>query len=486
MRDHLLFHVNGRPHRVSGPAAFRSLSDYLRQDLGLTGTKIVCAEGDCGACSVLVGRPGEAAGGPLRYVSVDACIYPLHQCDGAHVVTVEGLSDGTELHPVQEAMVACHGSQCGFCTPGFVVALAGLYENRPKVDEAAVRHACTGNLCRCTGYVQIIESALAVDASKVRRLADRYETPEMRAELSAAGASAVSLTAEGRTFFKPASLSEAVAFKAARPEAVIVAGGTETGVWANKRAVHPPVVMSLLGVPGLSAITREGDTVAMGANTTWTAVEEFFAPLLPEFGEICRRFGSPQIRNVGTLVGNIANGSPIADSLPLLMVTGAELEIAGPKGARRAKLDGFYTGYKKKALAADEIIARVLLPLPRPDETLKLYKVSRRTDMDISTFGAAVLVRRSGSLITHAAIAYNGVGATVARLPKTEAALVGRPFAEDTFAAAGRTARAEISPITDVRGGRDFRLQLAENILRRFFAECSGSGEPSAASEAAG
>jgi xanthine dehydrogenase small subunit len=279
-----------------------------------------------------------------------------------------------------------------------------------------------------------------------------------------------------RTFFRPRSLEDGVAFKARHPEAVIVSGATEVGVLRNKKGWEPPILLSLTGIPGLDTLTRADDTLVIGANVTWRQVEAFAREALPELYQIIIRFGSPQIRNVSTLVGNVAHGSPIADALPFLLVMDAELELVSSRGSRRVKLNGFYRGYKVKELAADEIITRVFVPLPAADEVLKLYKVSRRNDLDIATFGAAIRLERTEDVITRAFVAYSGVAATVVRLPGTEAFLQGKPFAEETFEEAGRRARSEIEPISDVRGSRDFRLRLAENILVKCYYDSVQSG----------
>ncbi|CAN5642785.1 xanthine dehydrogenase small subunit [soil metagenome] len=470
MRDHVRFHVNGQPRTVSGGDAFASLSDYLRGNCGLAGTKVVCAEGDCGACTVLVGRPHSDS---LKYVTVDSCIQFLYQLDGTHVVTVEGLAEGDTPHPVQQAMVSCHGSQCGYCTPGFVMALAGWAEEGAASD---VRTTLTGNLCRCTGYVPILEAAASLKRMPLPRLAERPNTAGLRNELTAWQSEPLQLTDGRRTFFAPTTLSDALAFKAAHPESVIVSGGTELGVLRNKRGDDPTTLVSLKRIANLNGIDVDtGRRVTIGANATWTEIEREVVPHLLAFGPIVRRFGSPQIRNVATLAGNIINGSPIADSLPLLMVLDAEVTLAGPKGVRRRPLNGFYTGYKKKDLAPDEILTQVTFALPSPADRLRCYKVSRRTDLDIATFGAAIRIRMTGDVIEQAAIAFSGVAATVVRLSKAEAFLIGKQFTEATFREAGMIARSEVTPLSDVRGGKDYRGELAAIVLLKFFHEATAS-----------
>jgi len=464
MRTHLLLHINGVRHRISGEQAFETLSRFLRYEQRATGTKIVCEEGDCGACTVLVGR---RENGGLRYRPVNSCIQSLFQLDCTHVVTVEGLARGGELTPVQDAMVRCHGAQCGYCTPGFIMAMAGMYECTEHPDAKDVRGALTGNLCRCTGYESIIKAALEVEAQP--RIEQLYPSAPILAEIAAADREPVEIG----TFARPVDLESAIAFKAAHPDTVIVQGATDFGVWKTKRGFSPAAILSLDAVEGLGEIALDGNTLSVGGRVSLAQFESFVRDLVPALAEIMDRFGSPQIKNAGTLAGNIANASPIADTLPFLYVSGASLELTGLAGTRVVPLPEFYLGYKKLDLRADEIITRILIPLPKADETLRLYKISKRSHLDISTFTAAMLMRRTDGRIDSMRIAYGGVGPVVLRLKKTEEFLTGRPLALETFTAAGEIAREEIAPITDVRGSRELRLQLAENILCRFYYEAA-------------
>ncbi|HEX6179199.1 MAG TPA: FAD binding domain-containing protein, partial [Thermoanaerobaculia bacterium] len=398
MRDEVIFHINGAEHRVAGAGIMQTLSRYLRYDERATGTKIVCEEGDCGACTVLVGRPEN---GQMRYRPINSCIQFLFQMDGAHVVTVEGLSkDG--LTPLQESMVRCHGAQCGYCTPGFIMAMAALYEVPRRLSAEDVRAGLTGNLCRCTGYEPIIKAALEVE--KQPAVKDLY--PDFAGE----GAGAPLRVGN---FFKPATIEDAVEFKSANRKCVIVQGATDFGVWCNKRGFVPEAVLSLDGIAGLDELRVEGDEMFVGGRTTLAAIEEFVADRIPELARILDRFGSPQIKNAGTLAGNIANASPIADTLPFLYVSGARLELTGRNGVRTVPIDSFYRGYKTLDLGADEIITRIRIPLPPRGQTLRLYKVSKRSHLDISSFTAAFLMRRTADRIESMRIAYGGVGPVI-------------------------------------------------------------------------
>jgi xanthine dehydrogenase small subunit len=463
MRDFLLLHINGVPHRIEGETAFQSLSRYLRYEQRATGTKIVCEEGDCGACTVLVGR---VENGGLRYRPINSCIQFLFQLDCTSVITVEGLAKGGELTPIQTAMVDCHGAQCGYCTPGFVMALAGMYET----DDRDARKAVTGNLCRCTGYESILKAAACVDNQP--KAEELYPSQPMLKAIRDVEGEPVRIA----NFLKPATLAEAIAFKAANPGTVIVQGATDFGVWRTKRNFQPPAILSVDAIPGLGDVALEGDTLVIGGRVTLTQFEQSVRAVVPQLTEIMDRFGSPQIKNAGTLAGNIANASPIGDSIPFLFVMGARLELTGVNGTREVPITSFYKGYKTLDLAPDELITRIFIPLPRDGETLRLYKISKRTHLDISSFTAAMLMTRTDGRIDAMRVAYGGVGPVVLRLAKTEEFLAGRPLSLDTFIEAGERARSEVAPITDVRGSKDYRLQLAENVMQKFYYDVVDAG----------
>ncbi len=458
MRDTVLVHVNGVPHRIGGAQAFETVARFLRYGARATGTKIVCEEGDCGACTVLVGR---RENGGLRYRPVNSCIQFLYQLDCAHVVTVEGLTRNGAITPLQDSMVRCHGAQCGYCTPGFVMAMAGMFETIGHPTATDVRCALTGNLCRCTGYESIIKAAL--DVEEQPRIEALYPSEPILAAIAEVEREPVRIA----NFFKPVSVADAVAFK--NEKTVIAQGATDFGVWCTKRNFVADSVLSLDALEGMGDIEIDEGTLVVGGRVSLAQFESVARDLVPELGAIMDRFGSPQIKNAGTLAGNIANASPIADTLPFLFVTDARLELIGIAGARIVGIREFYIGYKKLDLRADELIARILIPLPRDGETLRLYKVSKRSHLDISTFTAAMLMRRTNGYIDSMRVAYGGVGPMVLRLRKTEEFLAGKPVSRETFSAAGEVARGEIAPISDVRGSKEMRLQLAENIFTKFY-----------------
>ncbi len=476
-RDHLQIWINGHRHEVRGDDMFLSLSDFLRDRLRLVGTKIVCSEGDCGACSVLLGRPKSNR---LEYQAIDACIAFLFQLDGTHVVTVEGLSGG-QLTPVQQAMVDCHGSQCGFCTPGFVVAMHGHCEQmssgeRTNRDEPNWRQALTGNLCRCTGYSPILEAAERAQAAGCPSVAERYPPAPLLAEIANSATDELEMASGRRKVYGPTVRSDAVKFLVENPGATIVAGATDLGVQMNKRHIAPTDFLLLNRLLEFRKVEvndqgEEGRVLMAGAMATWADLETVLCKELPQFSEILSRFGSPQIRHMGTLGGNIINASPIADSLPVLHVLEAHLGIEGPEGSRRVNINDFYQDYKQFDLAPGELLAQIAMPLPREDEWLRLYKITRRRDLDISTFTAAIRMRRDRDRISEARIAYGAVGPIVLRLPQTEEFLIGKTFTEETMRLAGDMAATEITPISDVRGSADYRRQLAKNVLLKFYHE---------------
>ena len=495
-RDFVHFYVNAREHRVGGAAVFQTLSDYLRQDLYLCGTKVVCAEGDCGACSVLVlDRQGAGA---TSYKAINACIQYLYQIDGAHLVTVEGLKAENAINAVQSAMVDQNGAQCGYCTPGFITTMCALAQDMQagcKTSALAdkttcIKDALTGNLCRCTGYMDIIQAGLAIDLAAFKPIADLYDLESIDRSLSATQHQSVSIEAGQRQVFVPADLESALAFLSEHQGARIVSGGTDVSVNINKRGLLPEVILSTCLLSkndaSLTAITYDTatDTVNIGALASLKRVEAFFADRVPEFARMLWVFGSPQIRNAGTLAGNIANGSPIGDSLPFLFVAGATIEVASQSRSRRTiAIDAFYKGYKQLDLAADELIVGIKVPLMR-GQALGLYKISKRQHLDISGFTAAFALSLAPSasgapmMIQSLRVALGGVAATVLRMREIEERAVGMRHDAETWAILGEMAHSAINPLSDVRGARDYRLTLARNVFDKFFIETSESKEP--------
>jgi xanthine dehydrogenase small subunit len=470
MRDRIRFYLNGKPIEAGGDDLFLTLSDFLRRRQGLTGTKVVCAEGDCGSCTVLMGRVSSDV---IEYLPVTSCIQLLLQLDATHVVTVEGLRNGMELNPIQRAMVQCQGTQCGFCTPGFVVSLYGMMSGGDGVDAEKIRRGLTGNLCRCTGYDSIVKAAMACDVAGLKSIDQLYPPGKMVADLSATAAEEVRTA----RFYKPVTIEQAVRFRQDHPQCSVIAGGTDLGVVYNKRVREIPVALSLGGIPSLRQTHVDADAMTLGAGVTLTTLSSAAKHHLPELARFMDWFGSPLIRNAGTLGGNLVTGSPIGDTIPAMIALGAEIELTGVGGTRVVPIGLFYSGYRQTVCRADELVTSIRIPLLRETQTLKLYKVSRRKDLDISTFGAAIWMLQSNGVIDEIRLAFGGVGPMVMRMPKTEAMLRGREPTLERFAQAGETAREEVAPITDVRGTAEYRRMLSENILVKFWHEKFGGKE---------
>lgn len=486
-RSEVVFNLNGELLRVGGEEASMMLADYLRRHRQLTGTKIVCAEGDCGACTVLKAAPFESGGKKARYLPVNSCIIPVASLDGSRVVTVDGMKEGEKLHPVQKAMVDCHGSQCGFCTPGFVMAIAGLVEKRidagqlqEPISEKEAKNSLTANLCRCTGYSPILNAACSVDLKACKSVRERNEEPADLKQLRDTVKTPLLLDLPGFRLFAPAKLSEATAFLKKNAGTALLSGSTDLGVVHNKRKRALKDAISLHLIPELYKVRKIGKSkLHVGARVTLSEVRDFVKDaLIPEFADFLDLFASPQIKNQATLVGNLANASPIGDTPPFLLVAGTVVHTLGTTGGRRrVPIEQFFVGYRKTALKPGEFITGVEFDIPSKDELLRLRKVSQRKDLDISTVNAAFRLKlERNTLIREARIAFGGIAATPLRLAKTEALLQGASLAD---LGEGKPLRqsvvdslqSEIAPIGDLRSSAPFRRVTAENLMLQFLRE---------------
>ena len=473
----------------------RTLLQFLRDDLRRTGTKEGCAEGDCGACTVVVGelRPG----GGIDYRAVNSCIRFLPTFDGREVVTVESLRDpkvhagehGEEgLHPVQRAMVDCHASQCGFCTPGFVMSLFALYLKAGATDRDAVVDALAGNLCRCTGYRPIIDAGC--------RMHDYPEPARWSRTDAQSPAREQALRAIARWpgdierlpgFRAPQGLDELARLYAAHPDSLLLAGSTDVGLWVTKHMRDLPPLLYLGEVAELKVLREHADdnagTLEIGAAVPLAEACEAIVARYPMLAELANRFASPPIRNSGTLVGNVANGSPIGDSMPILIALGASVLLRKGEAVRTLALEDLYLGYQKKAVQPGEFVQAVRVPLPVPtraaagERFIATYKISKRFDQDISAVCAAMVMDVKDGVITAARIAYGGMAAIPQRARHTEAMLAGRPWSEVSMAAAASALATDYQPIADMRASARYRLIVAGNLLRRFYRE-HALGEP--------
>ncbi|MDK3074461.1 xanthine dehydrogenase small subunit [Sedimentitalea sp. JM2-8] len=470
-RTDIRFVLNGRDISVPDVAADRTLLDFLRLDRRLTGTKEGCAEGDCGACTVLVGR---LTGTGLRYEPVNACIRFLASVDGCHVVTVEHLSgpDG-RLHPVQQAMVEHHGSQCGFCTPGFVMSLYALWMQVPEPTVTQVETALQGNLCRCTGYEPIVRAAVAVS---------RYGTPasdHLNAERDAMTARLTALKdgkrvvtgPEDNRAILPASADDLADCLLAYPEATIVAGATDVGLWVTKflRRIGPAIFTGHLDE--LKTVTQQGASLLIGAGASYSDCQDILSEHLPHLAPYWDRIAGWQVRNMGTVGGNIANGSPIGDTPPVLIALGAEITLRRGAERRALPLQDFFIDYGKQDRAPGEFVESIRVPLPGADDLNAAYKISKRRDEDISSVAAGIRMTVRDGRISGARIAFGGMAATPKRATAAETALNGQPWARGSFEAAARALAGDFTPLTDWRASADYRMRAARNLLRRFYLE---------------
>jgi xanthine dehydrogenase small subunit len=482
MRDAIVLYVNGARREVRGDAAFATLSDYLRENLRLTGTKVVCAEGDCGACTVLLGRPGGDR--PWRFVPVNACIVTMAQVDGAHVLTVESVSEGGALHEVQRALCEGHGSQCGFCTPGFVMALLGHFEHHAEQPATAreVANHLTGNLCRCTGYLPILQAGQDVRPEQLRSVVARHHSPAVERSLEDATRAPLSIVTEahGRVD-APTDLPSLRALRARHPGARIVSGNTDLGVLVNKQKLWPAGetrhAISLHLLRELEGITVADGVVTVGARATLSELERACAVAAPDLSSLLRVFASPQIKSIATLVGNVANGSPIGDTIPSLFALEAELELSSESGDRWLPIERYYLGYKQYALRPDEVVTRVRFRAVPAGTVFRAFKICQRRDLDISYVGAAFAIAHEGGVIREARLAYGGVGPTVIRLPGVEASLRGVNLADArAWESAAAAIESAVTPRSDLRGSERGRRILAGNLFRKLGHELRGPG----------
>ncbi len=448
------FLLNGTPVRVEGEPPTRTLLDYLRENRGLCGTKEGCNEGDCGACTVMVTDAGGSK-------ALNACILFLPQLDGKAVRTVEGMSGG-EMHPVQAAMVAHHGSQCGFCTPGFVVSMAVAHLNgaRDHDDQLA------GNLCRCTGYAPIVRAA---EAAAIEAVPEWMTTD--RDFLSAQVSSGVrGQTAPGA--FSPRDSDELADWYLANPDATLIAGATDVGLWVTKGLRDLAPVAFLSRVEDLKGIEVQGGQLHVGACVTIAALRAAVAERLPSFGELLRRYSSEQVRNAATIGGNIANGSPIGDGPPALIALGATLHLRRGDEMRSLPLEDFFLEYRKQDRRPGEFVAGVSFPEFAP--ALRCYKISKRFDQDISAVCGCFNVTVEGGVVTQARIAFGGMAGVPKRASAAEAALIGKPWSAATVEAAAEAMAGDFVPLSDMRASAGYRMLTAQNLLRRYFHDLNG------------
>ena len=476
MAEAVRFLLGHEPRELRGLDPNLTVLNWLREVERRSGTKEGCAEGDCGACTVVL---GELEGDRIRYRAVNACILFAPQLHGKQLITVEHLRrpDGS-LHPVQQAMVECHGSQCGFCTPGFVMSLFALYHEDRTPGRQRILDALAGNLCRCTGYRPIVEAA--------RRMyeigeGDQFSArePETIAQLKACrDRDRLAFAHGGKRYFGPRRIDDLAALCEQFPSACLLAGGTDVALWVTKQHRDLDTLIYVGEVEELRRLEVTGAHLEIGAGVTYTDAMAAVGARWPDFGELIRRLGSVQIRNSGTIGGNVANGSPIGDSMPALIALGAEVVLRKGSARRSMALEDFYLDYRKTALEPGEFVELIRVPLPEAERQFRCYKISKRFDQDISALLGAFDIQLAKGRVADVRIAYGGMAAIPKRATECEQALRGRPWTEATIARGREALAREFAPISDMRASATYRLLAAQNLLTKFHVETSAPAVP--------
>ena len=479
VQETIRFVLDGKTHEIENCDPTRTVLQFLREDLHRTGTKEGCAEGDCGACTVVIVEPDPSAS-RLQVRAVNSCIQFLPALHGKELITVESLGNSANLHAVQKAMVECHGSQCGFCTPGFVMSLFALYKNKDGASRREIDDALAGNLCRCTGYQPIVDAAARMYAVDTQRATGAWidrpgdagrDAAKLDALLALRKDETLQLRRDDRLYFAPSTLEDCATLIEQHPEAVILAGGTDVGLWVTKQLKALSCVIFVGNVAGLKTIRETEDAIEIGAAAALTDAMQAIIRHYPSLEELFLRFASPPIRNAATLGGNIANASPIGDSMPVLLSVGASLVLRQGKKTRQLPMDEFFLDYQETALRKGEFVEKILIPLPAANQFVAGYKVSKRFDQDISALCGAFWLALADGKVSDIRIAYGGMAAVPKRATHCEAALRGAAWNETSVMNAMKALADDFVPISDMRASAEYRREVGANLLYRFFVE---------------
>ena len=468
------FLLNNTPITMEHCVSNISLLDWLRTEASKVGTKEGCATGDCGACTVLVGAPEapHVTDSPWRYKSVNSCLMSLANIHGKHIVTIEAVTPLAnpsleQLHPVQRAMVECHGSQCGFCTPGFIMSMLALYLSHEQYpgDKATI-HALGGNLCRCTGYRPILEAARR--AFEYPRVGHDWQalTNEFVRSLSSCS-DIPSISAQEKTFYVPQTIEQLLTLKAKYPAATLVAGGTDISLEFSQQLTQPEILISTTQVASLSELTITKATLHIGAACCYSDLLEPLCNDYPEARELFERLGATQVRNTGTLGGSLGNASPIGDPAPLLIALKATMELQSVNGKREIPVEDFFTGYRQTVLKDDEVICQINIPRRSDNTKLACYKISKRFEDDISTVCLVAAIGHNNNIITECSIAAGGMAAIPKRASQAEQSLIGKALTTESFIAASAVIEQDFTPLSDVRASAQYRMLSTQNLLKR-------------------
>ena len=474
MSDKLTFILNGKRVDLTDFSPTQTLLSYLRNERALTGTKEGCAEGDCGACTVIV---GELQGDQLHYISVNACISFLPMLHGKLVISVEGLAGPQgELHPVQQAIIDQHGSQCGFCTPGFVMSLYALHlaqekPDCPRVSRDGISHGLAGNLCRCTGYGPLISAGEQALAKTPPAWEKARQTQALKLMRDIERSGQLTFSSNGQRWDSPVELEELAQLYKQFPEATLVAGASDIGLWVTKQLRTLPHLIDVTRVQSLRQIKVHQKNIRIGAAVRYSDVERILAEHFTDFGELIRRIGAAQVRNAGTIGANIANGSPIGDTPPALIALGATLYLRRGSKIRSLPMEDYFIAYGQQDRAEGEFVEAIELPTLKNPDQLKCYKLSKRFDQDISSLCGCFNLTIEYETVVDARIAYGGMAEIPQRAHGVEQALIGKPWTLETIENALPAYAKDFTPFDDMRGSGEYRLLAARNLLLKLFEE---------------